>query len=233
MIKNFFFLLLIFLSVNSSYLYAEDSIYVLKIYDYSNQKLQCLTTHSCINSFAWNFLTGNKKKVFDDISDVAAKEASQGVVKYHKDEFPSIDITIRLFTFRYNDYIGVLVADEYYDETKAQQFLINQVTQANLLGIKDTLKIKKYRSQFENNFQDVRNNNYKAPVDKVKQVQQEINETALIITEAIQKVIERGEKLDVLVDRSANLSEQAKQFYKSSKEMNSCCARWFPIVFNR
>jgi synaptobrevin family protein YKT6 len=164
---------------------------------------------------------------------VVAKEASNGVVKYHTDEFPSIDTAIRLFTFRYNDYIGVLAADEYYDAKKAQQFLINQITQANLLGIKDTLKIKKYRSLFENNFQNLQNNNYKAPVDKVKQVHKEINETTLIITEAIQKVIERGEKLDTLVERSSNLTEQAKQFYKSSKEMNSCCARWFPMVFNR
>jgi len=36
-------------------------------------------------------------------------------------------------------------------------------------------------------------------------------------------VLERGEKLDSLVEKSNALSTQSKMFYKSAKKTNSCC----------
>jgi synaptobrevin family protein YKT6 len=38
-----------------------------------------------------------------------------------------------------------------------------------------------------------------------------------------QSVLERGEKLDDLIAKSENLSEQSKMFYAQSKRMNKCC----------
>jgi synaptobrevin homolog YKT6 len=37
-------------------------------------------------------------------------------------------------------------------------------------------------------------------------------------------VLERGERLEDLVDRSGELSAQSKLFYKQAKKTNSCCA---------
>lgn len=39
----------------------------------------------------------------------------------------------------------------------------------------------------------------------------------------IESVLERGEKLDNLVERSNALSAQSKMFYKTAKKQNSCC----------
>lgn len=39
----------------------------------------------------------------------------------------------------------------------------------------------------------------------------------------IESVLERGEKLDSLVDKSAALSASSKGFYKTAKSQNSCC----------
>lgn len=39
----------------------------------------------------------------------------------------------------------------------------------------------------------------------------------------IESVLERGEKLDNLVERSNALSAQSKMFYKTTKKQNSCC----------
>ena len=60
-------------------------------------------------------------------------------------------------------------------------------------------------------------------VDKLSKIQQELNETTDIMHQTIDKVLERGVKLDDLVDRSADLSSQSKMFYKTAKKHNSCC----------
>ena len=39
----------------------------------------------------------------------------------------------------------------------------------------------------------------------------------------IEAVLQRGEKLDDLVDKSEALSMQSKAFYKTARKTNSCC----------
>lgn len=41
--------------------------------------------------------------------------------------------------------------------------------------------------------------------------------------QTLDQVLERGQKLDDLVDKSADLSAQSKMFYKQAKKTNSCC----------
>ncbi|CAE6447746.1 Synaptobrevin homolog YKT6 OS=Ashbya gossypii (strain ATCC 10895 / CBS 109,51 / FGSC 9923 / NRRL Y-1056) GN=YKT6 PE=3 SV=1 [Rhizoctonia solani AG-1 IB] len=59
--------------------------------------------------------------------------------------------------------------------------------------------------------------------DSIMKVQQELDETKIVLHKTIEAVLERGEKLDDLVDRSNNLSMQSKAFYKTAKKQNSCC----------
>jgi len=59
--------------------------------------------------------------------------------------------------------------------------------------------------------------------DAIMKVQQELDETKIILHKTIESVLERGEKLDNLVDRSNALSNQSKMFYKTAKKQNSCC----------
>jgi synaptobrevin homolog YKT6 len=52
----------------------------------------------------------------------------------------------------------------------------------------------------------------------------EVEETKTILHESIKKLLERQGDLDKLVEKSKDLSEGAKQFYKTSKKMDkSCC----------
>jgi len=37
-------------------------------------------------------------------------------------------------------------------------------------------------------------------------------------------MLERGQKLDVLMEKSDELSSQTKTFYKTAKKTNSCCS---------
>lgn len=60
-------------------------------------------------------------------------------------------------------------------------------------------------------------------VDDVYAIQQDLSETMDIMKNSIEKVLERSEKLELLIDRSTHLSSQSKIFYKQAKKMNSCC----------
>jgi len=59
--------------------------------------------------------------------------------------------------------------------------------------------------------------------DAIMRVQQELDETKIILHKTIESVLERGTKLDDLVDRSNALSASSKMFYKKAKQQNSCC----------
>ena len=54
-------------------------------------------------------------------------------------------------------------------------------------------------------------------------VQKELEDTTAILHKTIDGVLERGVKLDQLVDKSNDLSMQSKMFYKQAKKTNSCC----------
>jgi len=62
-----------------------------------------------------------------------------------------------------------------------------------------------------------------AEADKVTKIQKDLDETTQILHKTIDSVLERGVKLDNLVERSNDLSAQSKMFYKQAKKTNSCC----------
>ncbi|KAK0237550.1 snare protein YKT6 [Armillaria nabsnona] len=59
--------------------------------------------------------------------------------------------------------------------------------------------------------------------DTIMRVQQELDETQIVLHKTIESVLQRGEKLDNLVDRSTALSAHSKMFYKTTKKQNNCC----------
>lgn len=62
-----------------------------------------------------------------------------------------------------------------------------------------------------------------ANFDKITKIQQDLDETTHVLHQTIDKLLERGEKLDNLVERSDDLSKQSKLFYKQARKTNSCC----------
>jgi len=62
-----------------------------------------------------------------------------------------------------------------------------------------------------------------AEADKVTKIQKDLDETTQVLHKTIDSVLERGVKLDNLVERSDDLSRQSKMFYKQAKKTNSCC----------
>lgn len=65
--------------------------------------------------------------------------------------------------------------------------------------------------------------------DPIYKVKKELEETKDIICKSLEKLLERGEKLDDLIQKTQYLSENSKSFYKASKKMNRWCPLWFPF----
>ncbi|KAJ8978425.1 hypothetical protein NQ317_019663 [Molorchus minor] len=59
--------------------------------------------------------------------------------------------------------------------------------------------------------------------DALTKIQDDLDETKIILHNTIQAVLEREEKLDDLVSKSEGLSLQSKAFYKTARKTNSCC----------
>ncbi|KAF9993861.1 palmitoyltransferase [Modicella reniformis] len=59
--------------------------------------------------------------------------------------------------------------------------------------------------------------------DTIMMVQRELDETKIILHKTIESVLERGEKMESLVERSGELSTQSRIFYKTAKKQNACC----------
>uniref|UniRef100_A0A1B6DPP0 V-SNARE coiled-coil homology domain-containing protein n=1 Tax=Clastoptera arizonana TaxID=38151 RepID=A0A1B6DPP0_9HEMI len=60
--------------------------------------------------------------------------------------------------------------------------------------------------------------------DPMTKIQEELDETKIILHHTLEAVLERGEKLDDLVSKSEGLSLQSKAFYKTARKTNSCCS---------
>lgn len=67
--------------------------------------------------------------------------------------------------------------------------------------------------------------NYQDPeeADKIYSINKQLDSTMNVMKKNIDKVLDRGVKIDELVKKSKDLSYTSKQFYKSSKNLNRCC----------
>ncbi len=61
-------------------------------------------------------------------------------------------------------------------------------------------------------------------ISKPELIQQDLIQVKEILHQTIDGLLTRGEKLEDLVEKSAHLSIQAKEFYKQSKGNNCCFA---------
>ncbi|KAJ2214381.1 palmitoyltransferase [Coemansia sp. RSA 487] len=58
--------------------------------------------------------------------------------------------------------------------------------------------------------------------DTIMKVQKELDDTKVVMHQTIESLLQRGENLSSLVDKSSELSAQSKTFYKTAKKTNTC-----------
>jgi len=140
------------------------------------------------------------------------------------------DIEEKSYTFhaygRTEGVAGVIVTDGEYPALVAHQLLSKIVdeflakyprTSFSDSSIRDNAcplpQLKEYIVKYQDPSQ----------ADSIMKIQQELDETKIVLHKTIESVLERGEKIDSLVAKSDGLSAQSKMFYTQAKKQNSCC----------
>ena len=128
---------------------------------------------------------------------------------------------------RFDSLVGICVSDQNYPNQVAHRLLTNvldkfteDVPKPQWLHNKEVSgfsgELEKHLKQYQNPEQ----------ADPLTKIQTDLEETKIIILDSIQALLERGEKLDELVERSIILSHSSKMFYKTARKTNSCCGSW-------
>ena len=65
---------------------------------------------------------------------------------------------------------------------------------------------------------------YQNPIeaDKILQIKQEIDEAKLILLNSIDNLLDRGERMDQLLDKTEKLAEDSFLFRKKARDLNCC-----------
>eukprot|EP01066_Platyproteum_vivax_P004971 Platyproteum_vivax@DN16355_c0_g1_i1.p1 len=62
-----------------------------------------------------------------------------------------------------------------------------------------------------------------AEADKLTKVQQDLEEVQGLVVKSLDEILRRGENLDSLLEKSADLSTTSYDFYRQAKKNNQCC----------
>ncbi len=121
----------------------------------------------------------------------------------------------------YNDE-GAAVTDPEYPDRVAQS-LLSKLTEDFLAEVPETNFNDRTKIAFPAIHAMLRKYQDPKEADPIMKVQKDLDDTKVILHKTIESVLERGEKLDNLVERSNQLSGQSKMFYKTAKKVS--CAR--------
>ncbi|XP_075517702.1 VAMP-like protein YKT61 isoform X2 [Primulina tabacum] len=127
-------------------------------------------------------------------------------------------------SYNRNGLVALGFTDDHYPVRSAFS-LLDQVLDEYLKNFSESWKTMQsdstqpwpYLNEAITKFQDP------AEADKLLRIQRELDETKIILHKTIDSVLQRGEKLDTLVEKSSDLSAASQMFYKQAKKTNQCC----------
>lgn len=121
--------------------------------------------------------------------------------------FFHLDADFRIFSGRVAHTLLTKIMDDFADKVSSDQWANGTEQTTSFTGLPTYLA--KYQDPKE--------------ADAITKMQNDLDETKIILKNTIEQVLIRGEKLDDLVSQSEELSAQSKAFYKTAKKTNSCC----------
>ena len=112
-----------------------------------------------------------------------------------------------IYCYKNSNNTCCIVCDEEYPEQPVF-YIINEILQKQISTPELEKLIIKYADPQETN--------------KIYKIQGELSNIKYVLNQTIDSLLERGEKLEDIVEKSNNLSKLSKEFYKKTKE-NNCC----------
>lgn len=197
-------------------LYAIEIIY--KTPAHSTNQAKLLYAARDLSSFGY-FQQGSVKEFMDFTAKIVV-ERTQACTRSSVKEQEYLCHTF----VREDNLAGVIISDQEYDKRVAQTLLNKVLEDFTALYAKpqwDNIapggatckKIDEYLTKY----QDPRS------ADPLMRVQNDLDETKIILHDTLEALLQRGEKLDDLVERSEGLSAQSKMFYTTARKTNRCC----------
>ncbi|WOL03520.1 VAMP-like protein YKT61 [Canna indica] len=130
----------------------------------------------------------------------------------------------KVHCYNQNGLCALAVADDHYPVRSAFS-LLNKVLEEYQKTFGESWRVQQtdadqpwpYLTDALTKFQDP------AEADKLLKIQKDLDETKIILHKTIDSVLERGEKLDSLVEKSSDLSAASQMFYKQARKTNQCC----------
>ena len=108
---------------------------------------------------------------------------------------------------------GIIISDPEYPALVAHQLLSKIVDEflakyprSTFANSDPTLELPQLKEYIEK-YQDPQQ------ADSILKIQKELDETKIVLHKTIESVLERGEKIDEMVEQSAQLSDRSKMFY--------------------
>ncbi|XP_013383040.1 synaptobrevin homolog YKT6-like [Lingula anatina] len=193
-------------------------LYSLTVLYKTEHKVRSLKAAHDLQSFGY-FQRGSVREFMDFTSRIVTERTSLCSRASVKEQEYMVHVYVRA-----DGLAGVLIADHEYP-VRVAFTLLNKV----LDEFSEKFPKIEWGTVEENTVQFSNADDYLVKyqnpkeADAMTRLQADIDETKIILHNTIEAVLQRGEKLDDLVDKSEGLSTQSKAFYKTAKKTNSCC----------
>ncbi|CAH1785122.1 unnamed protein product [Owenia fusiformis] len=194
-------------------------LYSLSIlFRHPDNKVTQLITAQDLQSFGY-FQRGSVKEFMDFTSKIITERTTPASRASVKEQEYMCHVYVRR-----DNLAGVLISDHEYPQ-RVSFTLLNKL----LEDFAAKFPAHTWSSSPENSIDFPQCSQFLAKyqnpkeADAMTKIMADLDETKIILHNTIDAVLQRGEKLDDLVDKSEGLSTQSKAFYKTAKKTNSCC----------
>ncbi|XP_030378163.1 synaptobrevin homolog YKT6 [Scaptodrosophila lebanonensis] len=194
-------------------------LFALSVFYKGESEARLLKTTSDLQSFSF-FQRGTVNEFMSFASKTIVERTPQALRQSIKQDTYMCHVYVRA-----DNLAGVLIADHEYPQRVAHTLVTK---------ILDDFTAKVSADQWPNGTEvsiafdslPIFLARYQDPkeADPLTKMQNDLDETKIILKNTIEAVLERGEKLDDMVVKSEKLSMQSKAFYKTAKKTNSCCS---------
>jgi len=178
----------------------------------------------------WYAIAANKtiKKIASEFGKIVASRVTLGETNIYTHIDKKHKKYKIIVTTRHNGLIGILVTDEDYSNrisfTIVQNILDKFEAKYNVKKYDKITKMKDYCvSQFNTECRDIlKANKDPSKTDNICIAMKEVKDIGKIMEQNIDKLLNRGEKLENLLDKTIELESDSYDFYVAARKLRCC-----------
>ena len=187
-------------------------LYSVLIYSLYNKNPILLYSQYDLTDFSY-FYRNNIKELLIGLSKQLIKRLDSN--KHYKVNETINDIDFVCHTFiNINNLCYIMITDKEY----LDRLIMNYIS-----DISYNLHLYNNDTKISSDVLDNLWSKYLNPKDSIQKIKDDLDETHIVVISSINKLLERGEKLEDLLMKTENLSQSSKFFLNRTKRLNRCC----------